>query len=272
MSAPRVAGRRLWVSQLSAIRLRRSVILGYHGIAKTRWRQDRYRLQVPPTTFRTQIELLLEAGFRFVTVAELARQLDHGSPPAGLAAVSFDDGLRNNLSAALPILHPLGVPATVYVATDLIGVHNPWIAPEGGGEMLTEDEICVLAGAGWEIGAHTRTHADLSRLDYEACRAEISGSRQALEQITGAPVQTFAYPFGRYGPAALAAVRDAGLLAAVTTGSGRWDRFELTRAMVSAGDPLALLLLKLADRYEPLLRTAPLRGLRTASKRLRKSG
>ncbi|MGH2870527.1 MAG: hypothetical protein ACRDNK_23530, partial [Solirubrobacteraceae bacterium] len=64
----------------------------------------------------------------------------------------------------------------------------------------------------------------------------------------------------------------AGLLAAVTTGSGRWDRYELTRAMISAGDPLAVLLLKLTDRYEPWLRARPLRLLRAASKRVRKSG
>jgi peptidoglycan/xylan/chitin deacetylase (PgdA/CDA1 family) len=47
------------------------------------------------------------------------------------------------------------------------------------------------------------THADLSMLDYDACRKEIEDSRDALERIAGVNVQTFTCPFGRYGEAAL---------------------------------------------------------------------
>jgi hypothetical protein len=43
----------------------------------------------------------------------------------------------------------------------------------------------------------------------------------------------------------------------------------MTRAMVGAIDPLPVVLLKLTDRYEPLLRTGPARAARNASKRLR---
>ena len=90
-----------------------------------------------------------------------------------------------------------------------------------------------------------------------------------LEEILGAAVETFAYPFGSYGPAAVSAARNAGLVAAVTTGSGSWEPYELTRAMIGAADPLAVALLKMTDRYEPLLRIVPLRAIRRASKRLR---
>jgi peptidoglycan/xylan/chitin deacetylase (PgdA/CDA1 family) len=212
---------------------------------------------------------MLAAGFRFVTVAELAHELRGGPPPAGLAAISFDDGLRNNYTTALGILQLLGVTATVYVAVDFIGGHSPWIGPGGDGEMLVEAELGELVRAGWEIGAHTVSHPDLSILDYGSCRAEIEQGRDVLQRITGVPVETLAYPFGRYGPAAINAARDAGLLAAVTTGSGSWEPYELTRAMISAGDPLLVVLLKMTDLYEPLLAAPPLRIARTASKRLR---
>jgi hypothetical protein len=43
----------------------------------------------------------------------------------------------------------------------------------------------------------------------------------------------------------------------------------MTRAMIGHADPLAVVLLKLTDRYEPLLSNAPMRLLRDASKRLR---
>jgi peptidoglycan/xylan/chitin deacetylase (PgdA/CDA1 family) len=134
---------------------------------------------------------------------------------------------------------------------------------------MTADEVHQLARAGWELGAHTLTHADLSKLDYEDCMREIEGSCRALREITGVPVQTLAYPYGRYGPEAIAATRDVGLIAAVTTGSGGWEPYELTRAMIGAADPYPIVLLKLTDRYEPLLSSPPLRAVRQASKLVR---
>jgi peptidoglycan/xylan/chitin deacetylase (PgdA/CDA1 family) len=261
--------RRPWVEAFARVCRRRSVILGYHGVAGDPLREDLSLLQVSPGRFRMQIELLLAAGFRFVTVAELARRADGGVPEPGLAAVTFDDGMRNNHTTALPILREHGVPATVYVASGFIGGRSPWIGAGGDGAMMEAPELRELAAAGWELGGHTMTHADLSELDHAACLAEIQGGREALEEITGVGVETFAYPFGRYGPAAIAACRDAGLLAAVTTGSGSWAPYELTRGMVGRLDPLPLVLLKVSDRYEPLLRAAPMRAARLASKRLR---
>jgi peptidoglycan/xylan/chitin deacetylase (PgdA/CDA1 family) len=245
------------------------VVLGYHGVAKSRLRDDPSLLQVPPEHFRTQVELLLAAGYRFVTMAQLARRADGGTPEPGLAAITFDDGLRNNYTTALPILREHEIPATVYVTVGFIGGSSPWIGPNGDGAMMDESELRELAAAGWELGAHTMTHPDLSSLDYENCRTEIQDSREALERITGAVVHTFAYPFGRYGESALAAIRDTGLLAAVTTGSGSWAPYEMTRAMIGTIDPMPVVLLKLTDRYEPLLRTPPLRAVRRAGKRAR---
>jgi peptidoglycan/xylan/chitin deacetylase (PgdA/CDA1 family) len=269
MSALRPRRRRLWVRALREIGRRRSVVLGYHGVAYVRRREDLHFLQLAPDRFAMQIDLLREAGFRFVTVARLARLIDGGAPPAGYAAVTFDDGLRNNHAVALPILRARGIPATVYVATGLVGKDNPWIGAGGDGAIMNEAQLRDLVVAGWELGGHTMNHADLSTLDYEACRSEIEDGCSELERIAGPRVETFAYPFGRYGTAALAAVRDAGLLAAVTTGSGSWAPLEITRAMIGAADPMPLVLLKLTDRYEPLLRSMPVRALRTASKRLR---
>ena len=177
--------------------------------------------------------------------------------------------MRNVLTTGMPILSELGIPATVYAPSGWLGGTSPWISPGDDGEILSEAELRQIAAAGWEIGAHTVTHADLSVLDYDRCREEIDRSRDALQQVSGVPVETFAYPFGRYGRAAVEAVRDSGLLAAVTTGSGSWNPLTLTRAMVGGADPFAVLLLKMTDRYEPLLRFPPLAFGRRSSKQLR---
>jgi peptidoglycan/xylan/chitin deacetylase (PgdA/CDA1 family) len=266
---PNPTTRRHWVGALARVCRRRAVVLGYHGVGESRLREDPGLLQVSPRRFRTQIELLLAAGFSFVTLAELAARANGGVPEPGLAAVTFDDGMRNNHTVALPILREYGIPATVYVTIGFIGGVSPWIRSPIDGAIMAAPELRELAAAGWELGAHTMTHADLSTLDYDGCRKEIEDSRAALEQIAGVDVQTFAYPFGRYGQAAIAATRDAGLLAAVTTGSGSWEPYEMTRAMIGAIDPLPVVLLKLTDRYEPLLSSAPMRAVRRASKRAR---
>ena len=207
---------------LEQVRRRRPVVLGYHGVAVSRRRDDLSMLLVAPDRFRVQIELLLAAGFRFVTLAELARQAAGGVPPAGLAALTFDDGMRNNYEVALPILSEYSIRATVYVTIGFIDHTSPWIGPGGDGAMMTRDQLRELLAAGWELGAHTMTHPDLSTLDYDACLQEIRDSRIALEEIGGEPVETFAYPFGRYGPEAIAAARASCVIAAVTTGSGSW--------------------------------------------------
>jgi peptidoglycan/xylan/chitin deacetylase (PgdA/CDA1 family) len=248
---------------------RRSVILGYHGVAASRRRDDLSMLLVAPERFRAQLALLRSAGFRFVTMAELAREAGGGTPAPGLAAITFDDGMRNNHEVALPILRELGIPATVYVTIGFIDGMSPWITAGADGAMMNAQQVRELAQAGWELGAHTMTHPDMATLDYDSCLKEISDSRRALEEIAGARVETFAYPFGSYGPAAIAAARDSGMIAAVTTGSGSWDPYELTRAMIGAADPLPVILLKLTDRYEPLLKNPPMRLLRRASKQLR---
>ncbi|HYM44601.1 MAG TPA: polysaccharide deacetylase family protein [Solirubrobacteraceae bacterium] len=264
---PRAGG--LWVKALRRVCRRRSVVLGYHGVAESRLRDDLSLLQVSPARFRRQIEALLTAGFSFLTMAELARRAGDGPPEPGLAAITFDDGMRNNHSVALPILREYGIPATVYVTIGFIGGVSPWIGAKGDGAMMRESELRDLVAAGWELGAHTMTHSDLSTLDYKACRREIEESRDELQRIADIDVETFAYPFGRYTPGALAAVRDSGLLAAVTTGSGSWAPYEITRAMIGTLDPWPVILLKLTDRYEPLLRSAPVNLLRQTSKRWR---
>jgi peptidoglycan/xylan/chitin deacetylase (PgdA/CDA1 family) len=259
----------LWTTALARLREHRSVILGYHGVGSSSVIDDMSMLLVSPSRFRRQIELLVDAGFRFLTVAELAREAAGKAPPPGYAAISFDDGMRNNYTTALPILSSYGIAATIYVTIGFIGGVSPWVRAAGENRMLNEAEIGELASAGWELGAHTMTHPDLSTLDYATCLEEIQNSRTELERISGAQVETFAYPSGLYGPAAIAAVADSGLRAAVTTGSGSWASYELTRAMIGSRDPMGVVLLKLADRYEPLLRTPPLHQVRRASKQLR---
>lgn len=90
--------------------------------------------------------------------------------------------------------------------------------------MMTAHQVGQLHHAGMTIGGHTHRHPILATLDDAAARRDIAENRQRLEQLTGAPVDLFAYPNGKPGadfddrhPALL---RDLGFRAAVTTSPG----------------------------------------------------
>ncbi len=90
--------------------------------------------------------------------------------------------------------------------------------------MMRSDQVRMLAGEGMGIGGHTINHPILSGLDLESAREEIAGGRTALEEMTGSPVRTFAYPNGipgrDYRVEHARLVAEMGFEAAVTTAKG----------------------------------------------------
>jgi peptidoglycan/xylan/chitin deacetylase (PgdA/CDA1 family) len=73
------------------------------------------------------------------------------------------------------------------------------------------------------IGAHTISHPILSGLTVANQKNEIFGSRDLLQEITGEPVISFAYPYGGggdYTAESVDVVRQAGFDCAFSTASG----------------------------------------------------
>jgi peptidoglycan/xylan/chitin deacetylase (PgdA/CDA1 family) len=113
---------------------------------------------------------------------------------------------------------------------------------------------------GQEIGAHTRHHVHLTQADAATCRDEIAGCKMELEDVTGAPIRHFCYPYGEFTQDLAAMVRQAGFESATTTQRGRCHRGEdlmqLSRVPVLRSTLLPLLWLKLATGYEDRRRSA----------------
>jgi peptidoglycan/xylan/chitin deacetylase (PgdA/CDA1 family) len=61
--------------------------------------------------------------------------------------------------------------------------------------FLTSDQVVDLFNAGWEIGSHSMSHPDLAGLQ-NATDYEVVHSKAVLVADIGAPVDTFAYPYG----------------------------------------------------------------------------
>ena len=73
---------------------------------------------------------------------------------------------------------------------------------------MTAEQIRYWDGQGIEFGAHSRTHAHLSKLSAAELSAEVVGSKDDLSALLGHPIVSFAYPYGDYNDAVRDLVRD----------------------------------------------------------------
>src|SRR2546423_1506780 len=73
-----------------------------------------------------------------------------------------------------------------------------------------------VAGAGWEIGSHTRSHPHLPALPPDSLEEELKGSRERLEDALGLPCRSIAYPYGDVNRRVVRAAERAGYEAAGT--------------------------------------------------------
>jgi peptidoglycan/xylan/chitin deacetylase (PgdA/CDA1 family) len=159
-------------------------ILCYHSVGQRFMGVN----DVAPERFREQIRWALDQGYQFVPAAEIART---GGNPKHLA-ITFDDATSSVLSNALPILREFGVPATVFVVTSWADHEEAWQRESFLGWQGIDD----LRAAGVEIGSHSVTHPDFSKLNESQAVFELQESRRALEQRVG-EVDEFAIPFGQ---------------------------------------------------------------------------
>jgi peptidoglycan/xylan/chitin deacetylase (PgdA/CDA1 family) len=98
---------------------------------------------------------------------------------------------------------------------------------------MSEWQAKHLASDLISIGAHTRTHPDLTVLTSDEMIAEIQGSRDDLEAFFGRPILHFSYPFGEYNDEVIRQVGRAGFTGATIVRQrllfGTVDRFTIPR-------------------------------------------
>ena len=246
-------------------------MLGYHGIADVRFEHDPHNLMIPPAAFRAQVEWLQERSYEFVTVSEFVRRLVAGESLSGCCALTFDDGSEDAASTLRALLEELGVVGTIYVCPGLLGRPHPFLRAGSGVRILTREELVELSRPPvFEIGAHTNLHTDLANATAEEAYRELASSKEALEDLIGRPVETFAYPFCRYSPACPAAAERAGYSSAVTCeGRGGLVPFELKREAVSRLDGRLALALRRRGVYDSVFGSAPGRLVRVATRPVR---
>jgi peptidoglycan/xylan/chitin deacetylase (PgdA/CDA1 family) len=230
-------------------------ILMYHSIQKMPKGSVMRSLNVPPKRFKLQMYLLKLLGYRGVSIGELHHHLLSGKPEK-LVGISFDDGYKNNLTNALPILKKFGFSATIYLVSDNIGGSNNWDNDKGISQhqLLNDVEINQWVSSGMEIGSHTQTHVDLTKCNSKNSFKEITKSKADLESRFDTTINHFCYPYGQFNDEIIAIIEKAGYLTATTTSRGRStgmsNLFLLPRVQITHHTLPYLFILKILTKYE----------------------
>jgi peptidoglycan/xylan/chitin deacetylase (PgdA/CDA1 family) len=204
--------------------------------------------------FAAQLRTLKNWG-DFLSLDDAVAALESPAPISGrYYCITFDDGFRNCLTNAAPILVEQGAPAAFFVPTRYIGTtierDAELLATFDGGaayvDYLDWDECRRLVAAGMTIGSHTVSHAHLKDLSDAEVTRELTESKATIERELGIPCPHFCCPWGRpgldYTPGREPEMaRKAGYRSFLTTrrGSNREkpSPFDLSRDHLLAGWP-----------------------------------
>lgn len=172
-----------------------------------------YRWDLPEPTFREQIRTF-DRRYEIVDLETLVTEPDADTKRL---AITFDDGFRNVCDVALPILREYQAPATLFVCPAFVGadrseaVRRRHGLPEAAHDIvMTPEQLRTVASDPlFEIGNHTKSHADLAELpDTDAVREEVVGGKRMLEAEFDVTVDLFSYPYGSVDDRAESVVED----------------------------------------------------------------
>jgi peptidoglycan/xylan/chitin deacetylase (PgdA/CDA1 family)/GT2 family glycosyltransferase len=203
---------------------------------------------VTAAELEAHLEALLAHGWHFIALAEFLRTLHEGAPPKTVL-LTFDDGYRNVLENAAPVLERLGIPAVVFAVTGRTGSINSWDVRRGSTALplMTAAELRALERQGFSIESHTRTHAPLGSMNAWGVRSEVHGASDDLAALGFSRPVALAYPHGEHSLLARRAVHRAGHLVAfgLDVGAHASRRYAYPRLEVRRGTSPAELLARL---------------------------
>lgn len=186
------------------------------------------RYVVKAADFREQISHLRTEGFRGISVGDALKEVDEAAGGKRVV-MTFDDGCETDLIVAAPLLSEAGFNATFYITVEHLGRRG----------YLSQNQLRELSDQGFEIGSHSLTHSFLHDLPTEKIRAEVAGSKDKLEEMTGKRVAHFSCPGGRWDRRVARLAEEAGYTSVVTSQIGsnspQSDPFRLARVAIMRG-------------------------------------
>jgi peptidoglycan/xylan/chitin deacetylase (PgdA/CDA1 family) len=232
-------------------------ILTYHRIGNPRSDLDKSGV-VLPREFERQVSWLKANGYNTITASHLNEVLhERAEMPPSPVLLTFDDGYEEICENALPALVANGLTATAFIVTGCVGKTNKWDEDAGWGSIpiMSADQIRQWAQQGIDFGAHSETHPDMIKMTPVELASECSDCAQALSEILGRRVTSFAYPHGRHNATVRSvAARYFDLAFGCEEGLNtiNTDRFRLRRTMTRGSDGIRSFSYRILEGRSPL--------------------
>ena len=192
---------------------------GYQTVPVLRYRRFSKaagtKTRVSEADFNAQMNYLKTNGYRVITMDQFMRFLNFQDPiPAKAVVITIDSGWRSTRDIALPILKKHRFPATLFVATDLIGQRG----------ALTWKDVRYLDKNGIDIQCLTKSYRDLSALRkdetlkayWQNMEKELSHSKALIQRYLSKECKYLAYPYGANNKLVIALTKKYGFQAAFT--------------------------------------------------------
>jgi len=210
-------------------------VLMYHRICRDEVPAD-LEFLVSESVFALQMEYLAAHAYSTVPLrdADLFSRDSRGLRKKSVV-LTFDDGYRDNLEIAVPILRRFGFTAAVFLVGAFQSGSNWWDTMKGlkGESLLRPADLRVMEQEGVEFGSHTMNHVSLPGLSDDEMVQELRESKALLERFLHHPVFSVAYPYGDVNPRVKTCAREAGYSMGFATNSGPLrtssDPFEIRR-------------------------------------------
>ncbi len=221
---------------------------------------------MPVAVFRRQMEYLAK-NCDVLSMGDLLKALSGGGASVvdscsrrPKVVITFDDGYKDNYLNAYPVLKALGLPATIFLITGMIGTDKkrPRYQHLPSPDMLSWSDVKDMAAHKVTFGSHTVDHPRLGSLSAREQRDEIEQSLAVLGSWLkeGEAVPVFCYPYGDYNEQTLKILAGLGVRAAFTVTCGINDAethpLELRRIGADGRDSLFDLRKKLAGACDIL--------------------
>lgn len=227
-------------------------VLMYHRIGDQTTPWDRH-YSVSPRNFAKQMERLARNGYRACSLGDFVGWLNNAAAlPEKSLLITFDDGFCGVHDHAFPVLRALGWPFTVFMVSGKVGQAADWDLPlqptDRSRRLMERRSLEALLSGGASIESHGATHVDLTSLSDEHLAQEMTNSRDSLTSLSGHPVQTIAYPYGKYDARVIRFARAAGYQTGFSVNPGfnrrQTEQMELRRLDVFGTDSPSQLLRK----------------------------
>jgi peptidoglycan/xylan/chitin deacetylase (PgdA/CDA1 family) len=182
---------------------------------------------VPVGVFDDQLTLLADLGYNVVGLDAVLDHYAFGAPlPEKAVLITFDDGYRDTLENALPVLQKHGHPAVAFIPVAYMEDETPLPHEarlvERGVRNRTLDWGLMreLDQSGVRVESHGIAHRPLAEVTLDEAVREIAVSKLKLEEKLGRPVRAYAYVKGseaHFHPVHESILKQAGYDVAFTT-------------------------------------------------------